>query len=45
MLFKDILQASDNFKKSKKVYEVMFFDMVKVCIFWKCVQYNVKKNV
>ena len=26
-------------KTSKKVYEVMFFWYVKVCIFWKCILY------
>ena len=28
-------------KISKKVYEVMFFWYVKVCIFWKCIWYTI----
>ena len=28
-------------KISKKVYEVMFFWYVKVCIFWKCIRYTI----
>ena len=27
-------------KTSKKLYEVIFFDYVKVCIFWKSIQYT-----
>ena len=27
-------------KTSKKLYEVFFFDYVKVCIFWKSIQYT-----
>ena len=27
-------------KASKKLYEVIFFDYVKVCIFWKSIQYT-----
>ena len=39
--FKDTLKAFDNFKnKQKSVWSNVFW-YVKVCIFWKCIQYTI----
>ena len=39
---KDTLKAFENFKKqAKKKYEEIFWGVVKVCIFWKCIQYTI----
>ena len=39
-LFKDILKAFDDFKnKQKSVWSNVVW-YVKVCIFWKCLQYT-----
>ena len=41
LLFKDTLKAFNDFKnKQKNVWSYVFW-YVKVCIFWKCVQYTI----
>ena len=38
---KDTLKAFFNFGNKQQVYEVIFFWYVKVCIFWKYIQYTI----
>ena len=40
-IVKDTLKAFDELKTTTEVYEIMFFWCVKVCIFWKCIQYTI----
>ena len=39
--FKDTLKAFDDFKNKQKSVWSNVYGYVKVCIFWKCIQYSV----
>ena len=41
LCFKDTLKALNNFKKKQKSVWSNAFWSVKVCIFWKCIQYTI----
>ena len=40
-IFKDTLKAFDDFKNKQQSVWSNFFWHVKVCIFWKCIQYTI----
>ena len=40
-IFKDTLKAFDDFKNKQKSVRSNVFWYVKVCVFWKCIQYTI----